>query len=41
MSEGSKFNFKNLIWVAVLLLFAAGIYYVLNVSEMPEIGEGH
>jgi hypothetical protein len=39
MSEGSKFNFKNLIWVAVALLFLAGVYYVLNVSEMPEIGE--
>ena len=41
MSEGSKFNFKNLIWIAVALLFVYGVYRVLNASEMPDIGEGH
>ncbi|MEY4935553.1 MAG: hypothetical protein RIS64_1912 [Bacteroidota bacterium] len=40
MSEGSKFNFKTLLWIAVGLLFLAGCYYVLNSAEIPSMGDG-
>jgi hypothetical protein len=40
MSEGSKFNFKTLLWIAIGLFFAVGIYYVLNATDIPSTGDG-
>jgi hypothetical protein len=40
MSEGSKFNLKNLLWIALALLLMAGAFHVLNSSEIPSMGDG-
>jgi hypothetical protein len=41
MSEGSKFNFKTLLWFAIGALLLAGCFYILNNSaEIPSMGDG-
>jgi hypothetical protein len=40
MSEGSKFNLKTLLWIALAILLMAGAYHLLNTAELPSMGDG-
>jgi uncharacterized lipoprotein YajG len=41
MSEGSKFNFKTILWIVVGLLLLAGCFYILSTAaEIPSQGDG-